>query len=100
MKRLLILNAGQDVGGCGIALKRAFDKYAPDWEARAVCRAVGYLDYPTDIVWPMNNSRKREVIGLMRASNVMHVMDSERPLRWLAPYRHGAARRMLPRLTR
>lgn len=90
MPRLVILNAGPDTAGCGIGLKRAFDRYAPDWEARAVCRQVVYLDYETDIFWPRTNpSRiKRQVIELVRTADVVHVMDLEgalNPFRnWLA----------------
>ena len=91
MKRLLILSAGHDVGGVGIALKQAFDHHAPDWEARAVCRATSYLDYPTDIVWGPGNQRRNEVIALMRSADVFHIMDNERALRWLGPYRRGKA---------
>jgi hypothetical protein len=90
-RRLLIISAGHDVGGCGIALKRAFDHHAPDWEARAVCRATGYLDYPTDIVWQASSGKRREVIGLIRSADVVHIMDNERALRWVAPYRRGKA---------
>ena len=90
MPRLLIMSNGYDVAGCGIALKRAFERHAPDWEARAVCRGTNGLAYPTDIVWsPPGGQRRREVIELMRRADVFHVMDSERPLRWFAPYRRG-----------
>ena len=82
MNRLLILNGGADTGGCGYALKRAFDRHAPGWEARAICRSQVYLRYPTDIVWHRASSITHEVQELVRQADVVHIMDSERPLRW------------------
>lgn len=90
MKRVVFMSNGADVGGCGIALKRAFDKYAPDWEARAVCRSEVYIKYPTDIVWPPGGGRvKRQVIDLVRQADVLHVMDNESALMRFAPYLRG-----------
>jgi len=79
MPRLVILNPDADTAGVGISLKRAFDKYAPGWQTRAVCRAVNYLDYPTDIVWPYNEHGpiERQVAGLVAAADVVHAMDNE-----------------------
>jgi hypothetical protein len=89
--RLLIMSAGPDLAGVGYALKQAFDRHAPDWEARAVCRQVNYLGYPTDIVWPPygGNRHRRDVIELARNADVVHVMDNERALRVLGPHLRG-----------
>ncbi|HKR49046.1 MAG TPA: hypothetical protein VJT72_05585 [Pseudonocardiaceae bacterium] len=91
MKRVVFYSAGPDIGGCGIALKRAFDKYAPDWEARAICRQKVYLDYETDLFWPLgyHTHQRREVIRLLRDADVLHVMDNERGLQASAPYLRG-----------
>lgn len=74
---LVILNAGADTAGCGIGLKRAFDRYAPGWNARAICRDGTYLDYPTDIVWPLGTPQPTEVAELVAQADVVHVMDHE-----------------------
>ena len=79
MPNLVILNAGPDTAGVGIALKRAFDKHT-DWNTRSIAREVVYLDYPTDIVWPYNQRMTDEVWGLVANADVIHVMDSERAL--------------------
>lgn len=76
--KLVILNAGADTAGCGIGLKRAFDKYADGWEARAICRSVPYFEYPTDIVWPREEeTRPPEVARLVQEADVIHVMDHQ-----------------------
>jgi hypothetical protein len=91
MKRVVFMSSGPDLAGCGYALKRAFDRHAPDWEARAVCRQTVYLDYPTDIVWlPGHGSaRRREVTQLVRAADVLHVLDNEKALLKFAPFLRG-----------
>ena len=92
MKRVVFVSNGADVGGCGIALKRAFDKYADGWEARAACRSKVYLDYPTDIYWPAGypgHKAKRELTAIVREAVVLHVMDNEQVLYRFAPYLRG-----------
>lgn len=49
MPNLLIYSPGADTGGLGIAMKRAFDKHAPEWTARHIRREDNYLHYPADI---------------------------------------------------
>lgn len=87
MKRVVFLNAGADTAGVGIGFKRAFDHHAPDWEARAVCRHGTYLEYPTDIVWPMAPSAREtaEVLELVREADVVHVLDHEYALNNVQP---------------
>lgn len=81
--RVVFLNPGHDTAGAGYALKAAFDA-ASDWEARAVCRTTTYLDYPTDIVWRTTDGRKvrQQVLELIRDADVVHAMNSPRPLSW------------------
>jgi len=75
--KLVILSAGPDTAGCGIALKQAFDKYT-DWQTRAICRKQVYLDYDSDIVWPKGDPGLTEqVMEIVRAADVIHVMDYE-----------------------
>lgn len=73
--KVAILNAGADTAGCGIALKRAFDRHGI--EARAICRQESYLDYPTDILWPLRTPQPAEVAEIVRDADVIHVMDHE-----------------------
>jgi hypothetical protein len=73
--KVAILNAGADTAGCGIALKRAFDRYGI--EARAICRQESYLDYPTDIIWPIRTRQPAQVTQIIREADVIHVMDHE-----------------------
>jgi hypothetical protein len=78
MPNLVILNAGPDTAGCSIGLKRAFDKYT-DWETRAICRKTVWLGYTPDIVWPKDATPEQtaEVMDIVRAADVLHVMDYE-----------------------
>lgn len=89
--KLVILNAGADTAGCGIALKRAFDNHAPGWEARAISRHGTYLQYPTDIVWPKDPTLRQtaEVIELVRNADVVHVMDHQVIIRAFRNYIRG-----------
>lgn len=81
--KLVILNGQEDTAGVGIGLKQAFDKYAVGWETRSICRQETYLGYPTDIVWPLSlPGPTPEVKDLVRQADVIHVMDSERVLRY------------------
>jgi hypothetical protein len=96
MRRVLILSPGPDTGGVGIALKRAFDRHAPDWSVRYVRRTNNYIDYPSDIVWkPGNTANESEIGDLFRSADVIHLMESfgdEFPWRSDAPrivHHHG-----------
>jgi glycosyltransferase involved in cell wall biosynthesis len=81
--RVVFLNPGHDTAGAGMALKAAFD-VETDWTARAICRNTTYLDYPTDIVWRVSDSRRvrQNVLELIRDADVVHSMNSPRPLSW------------------
>lgn len=84
MASVVFINPGQDTAGAGYAFKTAFDVAAPEWSARAICRSTNYLDYQTDIVWsPRHPSRK--MTDLLQAADVVHTMNSPRPLGWFKP---------------
>lgn len=75
---VVILNHGPDTAGVGIALKQAFDNYAPEVYARSVVRGMTYLDYPVDILWWAGKRglrKEREVRRLVAKADVLHVMD-------------------------
>lgn len=83
--KVVILNAGPDIAGVGIALKQAFDRYAPNWTARAICREPSPFGYQTDILWPQGDPPTRQVYQLIHSADVLHLMDSARvlmPLRY------------------
>lgn len=83
--RVVFINPGHDTAGAGYAFKAAFDAVTTDWEARAICRTQTYLDYPTDIVWDarFNNRRTRRLVDeTVAAADVVHAMNSPRPLGW------------------
>jgi len=74
--KLLIVNPGTDIAGCGIALKYAFDRHAPEWTAHHVRRLPSIYDYPTDRPWS-------ELESLWLEADLVHVMDDPRILREL-----------------
>lgn len=49
--KILIISSGQDTGGQGYRIKRAFDKYAPDFEVRAMALSETFIKYPRDLAW-------------------------------------------------
>jgi hypothetical protein len=74
--KVLILSNGEDAGGVGIGIKRAFDKHAPGWEVRCVRRTENYIRYPTDITWlPKDGATGREVRRLAAEADVLHLMQ-------------------------
>ena len=82
MPAVVFINPGHDTGGAGIAFKQAFDKAG--WRANAICRNETYLQYPTDIVWTPK-TRSKTVVALLEAADVVHAMNSPRPLGWFTP---------------
>lgn len=70
--RLLIVNPGTDIAGCGIALKRAFDQHS-DWDAAHVRRRPSPFDYLVDQDWS-------RLGPLWKRADVVHVMDDPRIL--------------------
>lgn len=47
--RVLVVSPGQDTGGMGIRIKRAFEKHPGRYEARAVRSTENYIAYPADV---------------------------------------------------
>jgi hypothetical protein len=90
---VVFINPGHDTSGVGYAFKAAFDAEAPEWSARAVCRSTTYLNYPTDIVWEPRDSRRhaKVVADLVEAANVIHALNSPKPLSWFPPKPHQRA---------
>lgn len=76
--RVLILSAGDDTGGVGVALAQALNRHT-DWEAREVHRTQNYIDYPTDILWPPGTEKPSGLDELFAKADVIHVME-----RWQA----------------
>jgi hypothetical protein len=95
---VLGLSRGQDTGGQGIGLKRAFDRYAPDWRVRHAFSSVTYLAYEGDLQW---TGREDELRQLFEAADVIHLHNGVSASRRLDPYHrkpmvvhhHGSAYR-------
>lgn len=80
--RVLIISSGEDSGGVGIALKRAFDRHT-DWDVRQVRMVNNYLDYPVDI--ELSPDTLPEVDDLFEKADVVHFME-----RWWGPKRYAS----------
>lgn len=65
---VLFLSTANDTAGLGVAMKRAFDQWGGDWQARAVRRWAGNFSYPADAEWG-------EVDGLIAEADVIHLLD-------------------------
>lgn len=74
LRSVLIVSPGPDTGGVGIALKRAFDRHAPDWSVRHVRRRDNYIAYPADITWTRAN--ERAIGALYCSADIIHLMES------------------------
>lgn len=75
MASVLILSPGTDVGGGGIALKRAFDLHpAHGWTARAVRRRDSQYHYPADIQW-VRGAPPAGLSRLFAKADVIHVYE-------------------------
>lgn len=86
MASVLILSPGSDVGGGGIALKRAFDLHPEfGWTARAVRRRDSLYRYPADIQW-VRGKPPPEVVRLFRAADVIHVYEMPEIVQLFAGY--------------
>lgn len=81
MRSVVFINPGHDTAGAGYAFKTAFDTASQEWTARAICRNTTYLNYPTDLVWTPRD-RSRIVTSLVDAADVVHAMNSYKPLKW------------------
>lgn len=81
--RVLIVSSGEDSGGVGNSIKRAFDRHAPDWEVRQVRLVNNYLDYPVDIQLSARNVAL--VDELFEKADVVHMME-----RWWGARRYAS----------
>lgn len=79
--RILIVSSGEDSGGVGNALKRAFDKHT-DWNVRQVRFNDNYLRYPSDITLDADNLSLVDV--LFEQADVIHFME-----RWFGERRYA-----------
>lgn len=85
--RILILSAKDDNGGIGIAIKRAFDKYAPEHEVRSVTREDNFIGWEKDIFWRYNDAATGQYVStLFDQADVIHIMDVFRAADWHASY--------------
>jgi hypothetical protein len=79
--KVLIFAPGTDNAGVGIALKRAFDRFSTDWQARFVRRQNSQFDYPADIEWRKGDrATERVVRTLFEQADVIHVMQRPNPV--------------------
>lgn len=72
--RVLILSNGADNGGVGIAIKKAFNKYATDWVVHSVTRADNFIGFDKDVFWPPN-ANNALITELWKSADVIHMMD-------------------------
>lgn len=69
--RVLISNEGEDTGGVAIAVQRAFERYAPGWDVRAMRGFNNSIDYPQNHEWD------RELFTeLWDWADVVHTMEN------------------------
>lgn len=86
--RVLITSPGQDTGGMGIRIKRAFDRHGgPEWQARAVRASENFIAYPADV--ETYRVPRSEVRKLYEQADVIHHSNS---LEALARYGRGVAK--------
>lgn len=69
--KVFIISGGDDIGGVGIAIKRAFDRYGGiGWDVRAMRGANNYIDYPVDLEWDPDTFHE-----LWAWADVIHAME-------------------------
>ena len=56
-----------DIGGQGIRLKQAFNRYGDGWTFRSMVKDHGYIAYPTDLPF-----RRQHLEELYQACDVFH----------------------------
>ena len=71
--KILILSAKDDNGGIGYAIKRAFDRHAPEHEVRSVTRQAHPFGFPSDVT--LNAASRSYVVDLFKSAEVIHIMD-------------------------
>lgn len=65
--QIFLLSSGQDTGGQGYRIKRAFDRHAPGWVVRAMHYQETFIKYPKDLAWDPD-----EATRLYEAADVVH----------------------------
>lgn len=69
--KVFIFSEGDDTGGVGIAIKRAFDRRASrGWEVRAMRGTNNFIDYPYDLSWDPEVFRQ-----MWEWADVIHAME-------------------------
>lgn len=78
--RVLSVQKGADTAGQAIRIKRAFDRYAPDWSFRAMTQppVSDYISYPFDLRW--NNKVVRRMWPDL---DVVHAHNNLRSVEWV-----------------
>ena len=69
--KVLISNAGEDTGGVAIAIQRAFERYAPGWDVRAMRGFNNSIDYPEHYGWDLELFTE-----LWDWADVIHTMEN------------------------
>ena len=77
--RVYIHSAGQDTGGQGYRIKRAFDRHVPDVSVRATTVAETYVGYPSDVLLYRDGSAVAQ--RLYEEADVVHLMNTLTALR-------------------
>lgn len=65
--KALAVSATFDIGGQGIRLVRAFERYGADWSLRSMAKTVSYIGYETDLPF-----RKPHLEEMYQACDVFH----------------------------
>lgn len=84
------VTSGFDIGGQGIRLKQAFDRYAPDWTYRVMASRNAFFNYPIDLAprraWEREQWAEADVVHLR---NHFAVYDRNSPKPAVVHY-HGS----------
>ena len=75
--RVFGLTTGADTAGINVGIKRAFDKYAPDWHVDSMVASLNYIDYPVDVRY--NRETLQE---LYDAADVVHLHNTLHAHHW------------------
>lgn len=64
---VFMISSGQDTGGQGYRIKRAFDRCAPGWQLRSMHLTETFIKYPRDMRWD-----SEEAARLYVAADLVH----------------------------
>jgi hypothetical protein len=90
---VLILVAGADTGGQGINIKRAFDRFAPDWSVRSASVISNYMAHDPDLTFPRD---QEEIVDLYERADVVHLRNSFGALRLVGAHTRRAGEQKKP----